>query len=68
MYKVIIDSCGELFPDMKENKHFTNVPLTIEVGDWQIMDDESFDQAEFLRRVAEYEGVPKSACPSPVPI
>ncbi len=65
MYKVIIDSCGELFPNMKENKHFTNVPLTIEVGDWQIMDDKSFDQAEFLRRVAEYEGVPKSACPSP---
>ncbi len=65
MYKIVIDSCGELFDEMKNNAHFANVPLTLEVGDWSISDDASFDQAEFLRRVAEYEGAPKSACPSP---
>ena len=51
---------------MKEDSHFVNVPLTLEVGDWSIRDDESFDQAEFLKRVKEYDGSPKSACPSPV--
>ncbi len=65
MYKIVIDSCGELFDEMKNNAHFANVPLTLEVGDWSISDDASFDQAEFLRRVEEYEGAPKSACPSP---
>ena len=65
MYKIVIDSCGELFDEMKNNAHFANVPLTLEVGDWSISDDASFDQAEFLRRVAEYDGAPKSACPSP---
>ena len=65
MYKIVIDSCGELFDEMKNNAHFANVPLTLEVGEWSISDDASFDQAEFLRRVAEYDGAPKSACPSP---
>lgn len=65
MYKIVIDSCGELFDEMKNNAHFANVPLTLEVGDYSIMDDENFDQAEFLQKVAEYEGVAKSACPSP---
>ena len=65
MYKIVIDSCGELFDEMKNNAHFANVPLTLEVGEWSISDDSSFDQAEFLRRVAEYDGAPKSACPSP---
>ena len=65
MYKIVIDSCGELFEEMKNNAHFSNVPLTLEVGDWTVLDDASFDQAEFLKRVAEYDGAPKSACPSP---
>ena len=65
MYKIVIDSCGELFDEMKNNAHFANVPLTLEVGDWSVSDDASFNQAEFLRRVAEYDGAPKSACPSP---
>lgn len=29
------------------------------------MDDDSFDQADFLRKVAAYPECPKSACPSP---
>ncbi|MCR5546565.1 MAG: DegV family protein [Lachnospiraceae bacterium] len=65
MYKIIVDSCGELFEEMKNNAHFANVALTLEVGDYTILDDENFNQAEFLQKVAEYEGSPKSACPSP---
>ncbi len=65
MYKIIIDSCGELSQEMKENGHFENVPLTLQIGDEDIVDDASFDQASFLEKVAASEEGPKSACPSP---
>lgn len=65
MYKIIIDSCGELSKEMQEDGHFENVPLTLQIGDTEIVDDKSFDQADFLKKVAESEEGPKSACPSP---
>ena len=65
MYKILIDSCGELPQELKEDKHFSNVALVLEIEGKQIVDDETFDQADFLRRVAESPNVPKSACPSP---
>ena len=65
MYKIIIDSCGELSDSMKKDKHFCNIPLTLEIGDKTIIDNENFDQLDFLKRVRECETPPKSACPSP---
>jgi len=65
MYKIIIDSCGELTEEMKKDGHFVNVPLTLEIDDRQIIDDETFDQASFIKAVAESPNAPKSACPSP---
>lgn len=65
MYKIIIDSCGELSKEMQEDGHFENVPLTLRIGETEIVDDKSFDQADFLKKVAESEEGPKSACPSP---
>jgi len=65
MFKVIIDSCGELTEEMKNDGHFVNVPLTLEIGDEELLDDESFDQASFLTKVSECPTSPKSACPSP---
>lgn len=64
-YKVIIDSCGELTEEMKQSGIFETAALGIQVDDYHIMDDENFDQAEFLRRVAESPNCPKSNCPSP---
>lgn len=64
-YKIVIDSCGELTEDMKEDGHFETAPLTIYVDDFMITDDETFDQADFLARVAASPNCPKSACPSP---
>ncbi len=65
MYKIIVDSCGELTDEMKQDGHFVNVPLTLEIDERQIIDDETFDQAAFIKAVAESENAPKSACPSP---
>lgn len=64
-YKIIVDSCGELPKRLKKDGHFQTVSLEIFVDDYHIVDDETFDQAEFLRRVKESPNCPKSTCPSP---
>ena len=64
-YMVVMDSCGEMTDDMKQDSRFVRAPLTIEVDGYHIVDDESFDQKDFLRRAAASVNGPKSACPSP---
>ena len=46
MYRILIDSCGELFPEMQNTESFCNVPLTLTVDSHEIIDDETFNQAE----------------------
>ena len=65
MYKIVIDSCGELTEELKNDGHFCNVALELEIDGYHIRDDETFDQLDFLRRVKESAHGPKSACPSP---
>ncbi len=64
-YKIIVDSCGELPEELKKGGHYENVPLTLDIDGYQIVDDETFDQADFLKRVAASPNCPKSSCPSP---
>ncbi|MBQ0001797.1 MAG: DegV family protein [Clostridiales bacterium] len=64
-FKIILDSCGELLEEWKGDARFESVPLTLMVGGESIVDDETFDQKSFLRKVAECPESPKSACPSP---
>ena len=64
-YKVVIDSCGELLDEWKQDPRFESVALILSVDGVNIIDDETFDQADFLKRVAECPECPKSACPSP---
>lgn len=64
-FKVVIDSCGELLDKWKYDARFESVPLTLMVGGETIIDDETFNQKEFLRKVAECPECPRSACPSP---
>lgn len=64
-YKIIVDSCGELFDDMKADGRFQSVPLELEVDGYHVVDDASFDQLEFIHRVKESKHSPKSSCPSP---
>lgn len=65
MYKIVIDSCGELPEELKQDGHFSTVSLELEVDGYRIRDDESFNQLDFLRRVKESVKGPKSSCPSP---
>lgn len=64
-FKVILDSCGEMTPDMKNDERFESAALTLSVGGEDIVDDETFDQADFLKKVAACSECAKSACPSP---
>jgi len=64
-FKVVIDSCGELTEEMKKSGHFATASLAMQVGEHNIMDDETFNQADFLKKVAAAPNCPKSSCPSP---
>lgn len=64
-YHIAVDSCTDMTPSMKEDKNVTLVPLTLQVGEEKIIDDETFNQADFLKKVADYPEAPSSACPSP---
>ena len=64
-FKVVIDSCGELTKEMKASGCFETASLTIQVDEYSIVDDETFDQADFLKKVAASPNCPKSSCPSP---
>ena len=64
-FHIVADSCCELTADMKKRGNIEIAPLTLEVGGEYILDDETFDQKYFLKRVAECPECPKSACPSP---
>ena len=46
MYKIVIDSCGELPEDLKKDGHYQNVSLELEVDGCYIRDDETFDQKD----------------------
>lgn len=64
-YKIIGDSCLDLTEELKKNPHFQMIPLTLQVDDVQVIDDETFDQKRFLELVKASANCPKTACPSP---
>lgn len=63
-YRIVTDSTCDYTPEMKTWNNISSVPLQLQLGDYKIMDDENFDQADFIKRMKEYEDVPRSACPS----
>ena len=64
-YRLIGDSCTDLDENLKKDDNIKIVPLTLEIGDYQVIDDEKFDQKDFIKRMSESKIGPKSACPSP---
>lgn len=48
----MIDSCGELLEQWKQDERFASVPLTLTVGSENIIDDETFNQADFQKVAA----------------
>ncbi len=64
-YKIIGDSCLDLPKELRNDPHFQMIPLTLQVGSASVVDDETFDQKQFLELVAACPECPKTACPSP---
>lgn len=64
-YKIIADSCCDRLAVMSQWDNIAFVPLTLELGDYSIPDDENFDQDDFIKRTLAYHDVAKTACPSP---
>lgn len=64
-YKIVVDSCCDVSEDMKKWDNFEIVPLTLQINDYIVLDDENFDQEDFITRMNASNGLAKSACPSP---
>ncbi|WP_455715273.1 DegV family protein [Anaerosporobacter sp.] len=64
-YKIVGDSCTDLNEEIKKDNHFQIVPLCIDIDGYLITDDNTFDQKDFLKRMADSPNCPKSSCPSP---
>lgn len=64
-YKIVVDSCCDLTPEMRKWDNIEIVPLSLKVADYNIYDDENFDQDDFIARIKENNGKAKSACPAP---
>lgn len=63
-YKLIVDSCCD-FPENYDEKNITKVALFLHVDDEVILDDETFDQLEFMEKMKNSKSHLKTACPSP---
>ena len=51
-FHIVCDSCTDLTEEDLKKGCYTLVPLTLLVDGEEIIDDETFDQADFLAKVA----------------
>ena len=64
-FHIVCDSCTDLTEEDLKKGCYTLVPLTLLVDGEEIIDDKTFDQADFLAKVAASKESVKSACPAP---
>lgn len=64
-FHIVCDSCTDLTEEDLKKGCYTLVPLALLVDGEEIIDDETFDQADFLAKVAASKESVKSACPAP---
>ena len=58
-YKIIGDSCLDLTKEMRKDPCYSMIPLTLMVGERHFVDDETFDQKEFIKASKGVPGVPE---------
>jgi len=64
-FKIVVDSCCEMTPQMQKDPCYTKVPLTIRSNGSTFVDDETFDQADLLWAMKQSQDAPGTSCPSP---
>lgn len=62
-YIIRMDSAGEINDFLKGKVE--GVPLKLNVGEREFIDDENINTDELREAIRNYKGAPKSACPSP---
>ncbi|RCW48812.1 MULTISPECIES: DegV family protein [unclassified Halanaerobium] len=63
--KIIVDSCCDLTEEIKKRFDISIVPLSINVNNRTIVDDEKMDRDYLLNQMKNSAEVPKTASPSP---
>ena len=64
-FRIAMDSAGELAPSMQNRPEYPISPLTLIIGDEEIIDDGTLDQDELVHKIAASPECPRTACPSP---
>ena len=64
-FKIIVDSCCEMTPQMQKDPCFVKVPLTIRSNGSTFVDDDTFDQADLLWAMKQTPDAPSTSCPAP---
>lgn len=64
-YRIVVDSCGEFTEEMKKDPHFVHAALHLYIDGEQFVDDDTFDQQDFIKKMTASPNCPKSSCPSP---
>jgi len=64
-YKIVVDSCCDFDERVSIIKDYEKVPLMLHVDGEDILDDETFNQLEFIRKVRGSKLAAGSSCPSP---
>ncbi|MBR3339865.1 MAG: DegV family protein [Lachnospiraceae bacterium] len=64
-FRVAMDSAGELQEAYKGKDEYRIVPLTLMIGDEEIIDDGTIDQKVLIKKIADSPTCAKTACPSP---
>ena len=63
--QLIVDSCCDATPTLKNVLGLRVASLKIDVGDIHYVDDETMDTARLIADMKAYKGAPATACPSP---
>ena len=64
-FRIVVDSCCDLSPQMRKEPCFVRVPLTIRSNGSSFVDDDTLDQQDLLASMRMSEAAPATSCPSP---
>jgi DegV family protein with EDD domain len=64
-FKIVVDSCCDLPAEYRKDPRFEVIPLILQIDEHIIVDDDTFDQADYLAKVAASPNCARTACPSP---
>ncbi|WP_312643675.1 DegV family protein [Hydrogenoanaerobacterium sp.] len=64
-YKLVVDSCCDVTPELRNKLPVEVVPLTMKLGDEAYVDDSTLNLDDFLAKMKVCKTHIRSACPSP---